>query len=169
MDLVRLGLEQAATADAALDVVTSLLERHGQGGSGEEHADEPYWSSFLVTDPHGGWVVETSDRSWVAASVGAGAAISNRLSLTTDWIRSSSDVDAGADWDRWRSPGSPTGIADHRLAATRRCVAGNRADPRTRGGRPPGPRHRSVGRAGRRRRRGRRGPSPRTCATTGRE
>ena len=74
MDLVRLGLERAARADDALDAVTSLLEAHGQGGSGEEHHDEPYWSSFLLVDGDGGWVLETSGRSWVARPVGDGAA-----------------------------------------------------------------------------------------------
>src|SRR3954447_1182113 len=33
MDLVRLGLERASTAAGAVDVMTALLERHGQGGS----------------------------------------------------------------------------------------------------------------------------------------
>ncbi len=129
MDLVRLGLERAATADEAVDVITGLLERHGQGGSGEQGSDEPYWSSFLVADPGGGWVLETSGRSWVAAPVGAGAAISNRLTLRADWTRSSPDVETGYDWDDRRSRGSPTGIADHRLAATRRCIASGRTDP----------------------------------------
>lgn len=127
MDLVRLGLERGATADQAVDVIVELLDAPGQGGSGEEGADEPYWSSFLVVDPHGGWVVDTSDRSWVAAPVGAGASISNRLTLSTDWTRSSADVEAGSDWDERRSPAAPTGIADHRLAATRRCIAAGSA------------------------------------------
>jgi secernin len=122
MDLVRLALERASTADEALDVLTGLLTDHGQGGSGEEHADEPYWSSFMIVDPSGGWIVETSARSWVAQPVGDGAAISNRLTLSDGWSRSSSDVPDGSDWDRWRDPDAPTGIADHRLAATRRCV-----------------------------------------------
>jgi len=131
MDLVRLGLERARSADEALDAIVDLLARHGQGGSGEEGRDEPYWSSFLVVDPSGGWVLETSGTSWVAAPVGAGAAISNRLTLGTGWARSSPDVEAGADWDAWRAPDAPTGIADHRLAATRRCVAlGPDAGPR---------------------------------------
>ena len=123
MDLVRLGLERASDADGALEVVTDLLAEHGQGGTGEEGRDEPYWSSFLIVDPRSGWVLETSGTSWVAAPVGAGAAISNRLTLTTSWTRSSADVEPGVDWDRWRAPEAPTGIADHRLAATRRCVA----------------------------------------------
>ena len=123
MDLVRLTLERAASADAALDVLTDLLATHGQGGSGEEHADEPYWSSFLLVDPDGGWIVETSGRTWVAQRVGDGAAISNRLTLRDGWTRSSADVEPGADWDTWRAPDAPTGIADGRLAATRACVA----------------------------------------------
>jgi hypothetical protein len=122
MDLVRLGLERGRSADDALDAVTSLLEAHGQGGSGEEHDDEPYWSSFLIVDGDGGWVLETSSRSWVARPVGDGAAISNRLTIGTDWTRSSADVAEGADWDAWRHPKAPTSIADHRLAATRACV-----------------------------------------------
>jgi hypothetical protein len=123
MDLVRLGLERGTTADCALDAMTALLEAHGQGGSGEERYDEPYWSSFLVVDGRGGWVLETSGRSWVAQPVGDGAAISNRLTLSTGWTRSSPDVPAGGDWDTRRAPDAPTGIADHRLAATRACVA----------------------------------------------
>lgn len=123
MDLVRLGLERGATADEALDTMTALLETHGQGGSGEEDPPDPYWSSFLIADPHHAWVLETSGRTWAARPVEDGTAISNRVTLGTEWTRSSDDVPAGADFDRWRNPRTPTGIADHRLAATRRCVA----------------------------------------------
>ena len=123
MDLVRLGLERGTTAEGALDAMVALLDAPGQGGSGEAGRDEPYWSSFLVVDGRGGWVLETSGPSWVAQPVGDGAAISNRLTLSTGWALSSSDVAPGADWDARRSPDAPTGIADHRLAATRACVA----------------------------------------------
>ena len=123
MDLVRLGLERAKTADEAVDVMTSLLAVHGQGGSGEEDPPDPYWSSFLAADARRAWVLETSGRTWAARPVEDGAAISNRITLGTDWTRASSDVPAGADFDRWRNPGTPTGLADHRLAATRQCVA----------------------------------------------
>jgi hypothetical protein len=123
MDVVRLVLERARTADNALDICTSLIERYGQGGSGEPHDDEPYFSSFLVADPRGGWVVETSNRTWVARPAGDGAAISNRVSLTTDWLRASPDVAAGTNFDSYREPAMPTGVADHRLAVTSACVA----------------------------------------------
>ncbi len=123
MDLVRLGLERARSADEALDVITSLLERHGQGGSAWETADMPYFSSFLLADPHGGWVIETSDRTWVARPVGGGAAISNRVSMNTDWTRSSADVTPGTDFDSFRDPATPAAFADLRLDATIEAVA----------------------------------------------
>ena len=62
MDLVRLTLERSQSADEALTVLTDLLEVHGQGGSGEPDRDRPYFSSFLIAAPDGGWVVETSAR-----------------------------------------------------------------------------------------------------------
>jgi secernin len=123
MDLVRLGLERSRSADEALAVMTTLLQHHGQGGSGEPDRDEPYYSSFLIADAQGGFVLETSNRTWAARPIGAGAAISNRISLSTEWTRASADVGAGTDFDSYRSPRVPTGIADHRLRVTRRCVA----------------------------------------------
>jgi dipeptidase len=123
MDLVRLGLERGRSAEEALSVITQLLQEHGQGGSGEPHRDEPYYSSFLVADPHGGFIIETSNRTWAAREVGAGAAISNRISLTTDWERASPDVAPGSDFDTFRRPSMPAAIADERLAMTRATVA----------------------------------------------
>lgn len=123
MDLVRLGLERGRSADGALDAMTTLLDTHGQGGVADETTDEPYWSSFLVADPTGAWILETSGSTWAARPVEDGAAISNRISLRTDWARASSDVPAGSDFDAWRDPAVPTAIGDLRLAATRPVVA----------------------------------------------
>ena len=36
MDLVRLALERGSSAEQAVDVMTGLLEAHGQGGACEE-------------------------------------------------------------------------------------------------------------------------------------
>jgi len=123
MDLVRLGLERGATADEALEAMTSALERYGQGGIADQTSGEPYFSSFLIADPRSGWVLETAGRTWVAAPVAGTAAISNRLMLRTEWTRSSGDVSHGADWDAWRNQAAPTGYADVRLAASRACLA----------------------------------------------
>ncbi len=123
MDLVRLGLERAATADEAVEVMTTLLEEHGQGGRCAEHDDDPYWSSFLVADPHAAWVLETSGRRWAARAVDQGAAISNRVTIGADWTRASADVSPGTDLSAWIDPGIDVERADVRLAATRSCVA----------------------------------------------
>ncbi len=83
MDLVRLALERSRSAAGAVAVITSLLERHGQGGSGHDHEDVPYWSSFLVADPDTAWVVETSGRTWEAEEVHCTRAISNRTTIAS--------------------------------------------------------------------------------------
>jgi len=123
MDLVRLALERGATADEALDAMTSLLAEHGQGGVGNRTTSEPYFSSFIIADPKAAWVLETSGRSWVAAPVVGTAAISNRLTVRDEWTRSSPDLAAGTDWDGFRPKDVPTTHADIRLAASRACLA----------------------------------------------
>src|SRR5690242_6940914 len=125
MDLVRLAAERARSADEALAVITGLLEAHGQGGTGEEHHDEPYDNAFLIADPGRAWIVESSDRRWAARSVeSGGAAISNRVSLSTNWTRASAGVTAGTDIQAWRAPDVSTARADSRLAATTACISG---------------------------------------------
>jgi secernin len=137
MDLVRLALERSSTAEDALDLMTDLLFRHGQGGIGDPAHSLSYWSSFLIADPTSAWILETSARTWAARPVSSGAAISNRLTLRSDWTRASADVLPGTDIDTWRHPDLPTGFADTRLAAGRAVVAsacaapaGPRCDPR---------------------------------------
>jgi secernin len=123
MDLVRLGLERSENADDALAVMTQLLERYGQGGVCVEETGERYFSSFLIADPRKAWVLETSGRTWAAKEIEDAAAISNRVTLREDWSRASGDVEPGADFDRWRDPGAPTGHADKRLAASTACLS----------------------------------------------
>ena len=85
MDLVRLGLERSATAREAIDVMTGLLERHGQGGTGHDPAGhgggKAYWSSFLVADAAEAFVLETSGRAWAVEQVHDVRAISNRTTI----------------------------------------------------------------------------------------
>ncbi|MCB9598377.1 MAG: C69 family dipeptidase [Sandaracinaceae bacterium] len=81
MDLLRLGLERAASADEALSVITSLLEAHGQGGEAGYDGSLRYDNAFIIADADGAWVLETSGRSWVAERVEAARSISNALTI----------------------------------------------------------------------------------------
>ncbi len=81
MDLVRLALERALDAAAGVEVITGLIERYGQGGAGHDGGERPYWSSFLLTDPHRAYVVETSGNEIAVDEVHGRRAISNRTSI----------------------------------------------------------------------------------------
>lgn len=82
MDLLRLALERSRTADEALHTITTLLERHGQDAcGGYRNRSFFYHNSFLIGDPHSGWVLETAGREWAASPVVDLNSISNRLTL----------------------------------------------------------------------------------------
>ena len=83
MDLLRLALERARDAAAAVDTIVTLLERHGQGGRcGWEDPTFSYDSSFLIADRTGAYVLETAGSRWAVEVVDAGVrSISNGLTI----------------------------------------------------------------------------------------
>ncbi|MEQ8753586.1 MAG: C69 family dipeptidase [Coleofasciculus sp. G1-WW12-02] len=88
MDLVRLGLERGKTALDALHIITSLLNKYGQGGNCAENFAMNYHNSFILADFQEAWVLETAGEYWVAERVQQGTrSISNNLS-----IRNSGDL-----------------------------------------------------------------------------
>lgn len=115
MDLVRLALERASSAAAAVDVITEHIERYGQGGSGHDPAmvpqGRPYWNAFMVADPSTAFVVDTSGREWAVEKVADVRAISNRTSVP------------GFD-EAHRHPRQPVDrLVDPRLHASQRVLA----------------------------------------------
>ena len=83
MDLLRLALERTRDAEAAVDTIVTLLERHGQGGRcGWEDPAFSYDSSFLVADRTRAYVLETAGSRWAVEVVHAGVrSISNGLTI----------------------------------------------------------------------------------------
>ena len=72
MDLLRLALERAKDADEALDLVTWMIARHGQGGRcGYRARSFRYHSSFVIADPRGAWLLETAGAFWAALRIEA--------------------------------------------------------------------------------------------------
>jgi hypothetical protein len=122
MDLVRLGLERARSAEEAVEVMGGLLQTCGQGGIADAAHQEAYDSSFLVADPTHAFVLETAGADYAAAPYPAGTAISNRLTLGAEWTRASAALAHGEDFGRFRDATEDTGYADVRLAASRRFL-----------------------------------------------
>ncbi len=85
MDFLRLALERGATARAALEVITSLLETYGQSGNCGFTHPFYYHNSYIIADPSEAWVLETVGRQWVAEKVVGLRTISNVLTIGEHW------------------------------------------------------------------------------------
>jgi secernin len=81
MDSLRLALERACTAEEAVDVITTLLAAHGQGGQAGHTHKLVYDNSYIVSDRTEAWILETVGRDWAAQRVDRTASISNGLTL----------------------------------------------------------------------------------------
>ena len=92
MDLLRLALERATTAREAVEVITSQLETHGQGGNCGYTHDLYYHNSFLIADPKDAWVLETAGYHWAAKQVSGVYTISNAITLGNDYDLASPDL-----------------------------------------------------------------------------
>ncbi len=91
MDLLRLALERAETAERAVALIGELIETHGQGGGcGHESRAFTYHNSYLVADARGAFVLETAGKLWRAERVTSAYAISNALTLP-EFAREHSD------------------------------------------------------------------------------
>jgi len=101
MDLVRLGLERGASAAEAVEVITGLLEAHGQGGDCGHLHRFYYNNSFIIADPREAYVLETVGRWWVVKRVAGARSLSNALSIGADYDRVSPALQAHAGQKGW--------------------------------------------------------------------
>ena len=97
-DLMRLGLERAKNCQEAIDVMTALLEKYGQGGSAELKGNSHFDSSFLMADPNEAYILETAGRKWAVKKIEAFDSISNMLGISTNWTRCSVTSSEKLDW-----------------------------------------------------------------------
>jgi hypothetical protein len=84
-DLVRLALERGRGALQAVEVLTDLLQRHGQ-----HHADGSKGASdhiFLIADAQEAFVLETSGRYWALIECGRTRVVADVAMIRQDWHR----------------------------------------------------------------------------------
>jgi len=113
MDLLRLALERAESAQQACDVIVGLLETHGQGGGcGYKNRRFTYHNSFLIADPRGAIVLETAGRHWSAERVTGRRSISNALTIPGFAQTYSDRIKTGVTMCRARHALTSSGIAD---------------------------------------------------------
>ena len=111
MDLLRLGLERAATAREAISVITGLLKEYGQKANANPLTERTYENSFIITDKDECWVLETAGREWAAKQIKEMQGISNCYSIGCDSDMLSENAERTAREKRWLSPDEPFNFA----------------------------------------------------------
>jgi secernin len=100
-DLVRLVLERCQTALQGVDLLTALIERHGQGAFGGCPAAIQNDNGFLVADPAEAYVIEAAGSHWVCQQIQELRAISNTRVVRQDWDRISKGLATHAISQGW--------------------------------------------------------------------
>jgi secernin len=123
MDLVRLGLERAASAAEAVDVITGLLERHGQGGDCGHLGRFYYHNGFIIADAKEAYVLETVGRWWAVEPVARTRALSNAFSIGAGFHRISADLANHARTQGWCDPTGRFEVAEQFIDLQRDAVS----------------------------------------------
>jgi secernin len=83
-ELVRLGLQRAASACQAVEVITDLISRHGQGGGSTPQTLD---AALLIADATEAYVLEAAGSHWALAQIGRVRAVSPTCMIRQDWDR----------------------------------------------------------------------------------
>ncbi|MCC6304802.1 MAG: C69 family dipeptidase [Rhodobacteraceae bacterium] len=127
MDLVRLGLERAESAAAAVAVIVALLERHGQGGNCGLRGRLYYHNGFIIADRTEAYVLETVGRWWIVERVVATRALSNAYSIGTDFAAVAGGLRDHAAAMGWADAGGRVDHAARLIDTARDAVTCGRA------------------------------------------
>ncbi|MEQ9520644.1 MAG: carcinine hydrolase/isopenicillin-N N-acyltransferase family protein [Parvibaculum sp.] len=113
MDLLRLALERAATADEAVSVIAGLLSEFGQGGNCGHTSRFEYHNGFLIADAEGNaLVMETVGRDWAVERVESIRSISNTFTIGTSIDGESKGLREAATGLGWRAGGTPLNLSE---------------------------------------------------------
>lgn len=90
MEMLRIALERSRDRLEALKTLTNLIETYGQDAcGGYKNSNFYYHNSFLIGDKDGAILLETVDRHWVCKKITGFYAISNGLTIGSDFEDSS--------------------------------------------------------------------------------
>ncbi len=106
MDILRLTLERAESAESAVETIIKLMEDYGQGGiCGFEDKRMSYHNSFLVADRERAFVLETAGKFWIYKEIEDFYSISNRLTIEEDFDEIHPEAIEFARKKRWLKKG----------------------------------------------------------------
>jgi hypothetical protein len=87
MDILRAALGASESAKAAVDFICAFVEKFDQGGNGSLRGSLYYDNSFIISDPHGAFILETAGRRWAWRAIEGRDAISNAYCIDEDYKR----------------------------------------------------------------------------------
>jgi dipeptidase len=106
-DLVRLALERCNSAHQAVDLITDLIERHGQGMFPGCPPQVEGDSAIMLASPGEAYMLEAAGHHWVLQEIERVRAASDVGTIRQDWARISRGLSAhviGHGW--WPADGS---------------------------------------------------------------
>lgn len=87
MDILRAALGASESAKAAVDFICAFVETYDQGGNGSLRGSLYYDNSFIISDPHEAFILETAGRRWAWRAIEGRDAISNAYCIEEDYKR----------------------------------------------------------------------------------